>query len=566
MEPRVSRSRVNGAGRLERLGVLVLAIVVVACASTPEPTASSISTDLPPANSPSQSVASPSPSPSPAIAVAPVTAAVGGGVTLPSGASLVLPAGAVSADTTATASEAGPDAFAGPTPTWPVRPVGSVIEFALGSAELLKPATISLPFDPATLSEGVTPGDLLLAYLDAETDRWVPVPVEIDLGRSLATAEVSHLSLWALFEPDLDYWLAFLKKTASGDVTQFLQATRKLLTKCVTSTTGYVVDNSTANKMIHGCITKADAKSATIEVTNLRAYSLEVSDPVGYLDPQPILLDPGDSRSFTVKATERNPITVAADLSADGILKSIVDVLLRLVPGDEQLRSTSDFVAGSALIYKSLSAVYTATEIMDELEADRLDVAVEKTLKLVTDPEFIEAFTGAARAAGAKFGIPALQAVNAKFLTKALLVVNLGDLIVTVYSWDADYFFNAHTEVSVTWEQLRKPSPPTNLSMTNTTLDPCTTETWDGTVPPYGCNLFALSWSAPTGASSYHLFACVNGFEYVTLCRAGGKPFATLPGTTTSLKLAAAFLQNPSFAISAIGPGGESPIVQFPTQ
>jgi murein DD-endopeptidase MepM/ murein hydrolase activator NlpD len=110
------------------------------------------------------------------------------------------------------------------------------------------------------------------------------------------------------------------------------------------------------------------------------------------------------------------------------------------------------------------------------------------------------------------------------------------------------------------------PAAPTNLSMTNTVVDPCPAKTWDGTVGPYGCNLFTLSWTAPTGALHYHLFACVNGFEYETLCQAGGKPFATLSGTTTSLKLAAVVLENPSFAISAIGPGGESRIVQFSTQ
>jgi len=95
---------------------------------------------------------------------------------------------------------------ANPTPTWPSRAVGLAWQISLGGAEPVKPVTVTVPYDPSLLPAGTAPSELFLAYRDPTTNAWVAVPSTVDASAHTVSAQVSHLSLWAPFTIDWNYW------------------------------------------------------------------------------------------------------------------------------------------------------------------------------------------------------------------------------------------------------------------------------------------------------------------------------------------------------------------------
>jgi hypothetical protein len=78
--------------------------------------------------------------------------------------------------------------------------LGTVIEFSLGQGEgalLPEPVTLSIPYDPSRIPQGVAAEDALGAgYYDASNGVWVQVPCTVDPESSTLTIETNHLSLW----------------------------------------------------------------------------------------------------------------------------------------------------------------------------------------------------------------------------------------------------------------------------------------------------------------------------------------------------------------------------------
>ena len=174
---------------------------------------------------------------------------MGGEVSLPDGATLAIPAGAVTGATQATIS-GQPVPSDQPSAAWPDQAVGHAYHLDLGGASLAMPVVVKLPFQAASLPKGSTAADLILAYHDEAAGTWVPVPSTVDTATGTVTAQVSHVSDWALWAPDWDYWLALLKSAASGNVTDLLHAVTTFASGCATSAGIYTVDNSIANRMI----------------------------------------------------------------------------------------------------------------------------------------------------------------------------------------------------------------------------------------------------------------------------------------------------------------------------
>jgi hypothetical protein len=398
------------------------------------------------------------------------TVSAGGGtLAVPDGASVQVPKGALKASTTVTiAAEAPPT---GPSDAWPADPLGLAWSIDLGGATLAKPVTLTVPFDPSALPAGTDRSQVLLAYQDPASGVWTPIVASVDPVAHTVTATVSHLSTWALFTINWDYWLAFLKKAASGSLTDLLSGLRSLSTACLKSSKGFTIDDSTANKMFQACLTKTTTTGTTVTVTNLRAFALDLQSFPHYLGDQ--LVGPGDTVSFKVPMTDPSPAKVVATMSSQGMLDSVVDILVRLTPDSGQVTSSKDYGLAVETIAAGLAAVWQNLQISNDLQAGNYAAAAEGTVTLITGVDFISAFVAGAKAAGVKYGFPILASLSTDVLTKILAVVNLGDLIVTTWSFFGDYFFNAQTDATVTWTQLKAPAAPTALSLTVTSAPPC---------------------------------------------------------------------------------------------
>jgi hypothetical protein len=379
------------------------------------------------------------------------TAAGGGTMALPGGGSVVLPPAALSSDTVGHATVVAP-ASDQSSPQWPARPVGPGYRIEVGGGTFAHPATLVLPIDSASLPAGATPADAFIAYQDESSGAWVPVAGTLDPSGRTLTVQTDHLSSWQVFAIDPNYWLAFLKKAATGNISDFLQGVRALTTPCVESSRGFAIDNSLANHMIEGCLSEASATSAKVRIVNLRSFYLQVTDNAGYVGQT--LLAPGDSVDFTVRAADQvpQPVIISANMTRDGLGRSLIDLLLRLMPGSDLARSSPAYYRAVADIYSAESRALTGLGIADDLQSGNVLGAGDALVQFVSNKSDLEVFAAAASAAGAKYDIPALEWFSADDMSQYLEVVNLADLIVTTWEFFGNYFFNAHTEVHLTWQ------------------------------------------------------------------------------------------------------------------
>jgi hypothetical protein len=400
-------------------------------------------------------------------------------------------------------------------------PVGPTWTIDLTGAELAKPVTIELPFGAASLPAGTDPAELLLAYRDDATSRWVPVPATVDAATGTVKADVSHLSIWGLFAPDWNYWLALLKTATSGNVTTLLHGLTTFASGCTTQAGIYTIDNSAANKMIEGCLTETSPTAAALEIRNLRAFALEVTDPRGYIPKQPVLLMPGDAVPFTVTASDAQPVIAQADMSILGLTASVVDIVLGLLPNISAARLSPAWRAAFTEIVDQVDQLHDLSAAISEAEASHYPQAAEAAVKAISGIDFLTTLATASHAAGVKYGIPALAQVSTTGLQRVMVVVGLGDLIVTSWSFFGDYFFNAHIEVTLSWKLLPPPAP------TDVTLHP-------GPAGSCGfgvCDLETVTWAAlpdpasrvevfsvaadPLGAVTGHKVTCTSALAYL---------------------------------------------------
>jgi hypothetical protein len=89
---------------------------------------------------------------------------------------------------------------------FPPPPVGAYIvgcAYDLGpdGAVFNPPITITLNYDPGQIPAGVAEEDLVIAYYNVATGQWVILPSTVDTVNNTITAEVSHLTLFAVYAP-----------------------------------------------------------------------------------------------------------------------------------------------------------------------------------------------------------------------------------------------------------------------------------------------------------------------------------------------------------------------------
>jgi hypothetical protein len=483
------------------------------------------------------------------------SAVVSGGsditVSLPDGAALQVPAGAVTAGAHASVSRqlAPTD---GASAAWPDRAVGPAYHFDLGGATPAAPVTLTVPFDASSLPANTTPADLVLAYHDEATGSWVPVPSSVDAAAGKVTAQVSHLSDWALWAPDWDYWLALLKKSASGNLADLWQAIKTFAAGCQTTAGEYTVDNSIANRMIQGCLTKTSASGATLEIRNLRAFALEVSDPRGYVAGAPVLLAPGDSVSLDVAASDASPVVVEANMSGLGLTASVVDIVLGLLPNIGAARASVAWGPAFKEIVGTVDKLHALTDAITEAEAGHYPQAAEAAAKAISGVDFLTTLGAAAHAAGVKYEITALSQVSQTAISRVMAVVGLSDLIVTSWSFFGDYFFNAHTEVHLVWTSPLTPTPTPTPTPTATPAPLARPGAPSGVTETVLCSpsfggdcpsgpTLRVTWKGASGSvAGYRIYwqsvdPCANPESYLSTLQSFGQANATARSVTGTI-------------------------------
>lgn len=520
--------------------LLTIAFLVSACGSpTPTPTPT------------------PLPSPPPLPSLSATIPAEGITLAIPGGASVQIPAGAVPEGTTGSISAGEPSG--GPTHAWPADAVGLIWTVDLGDTALAKPVTLTLPFDATLLPAGVDPAGLLLAYRDPTTGSWVPVPAAVDPLAQTVTATVDHLSAWGLFTIDWDYWVAFIKQVASGNLGDFLNAVVTVTSPCATTSPVFTLDNGGTHGMVEGCITSSTETSAEVRVTNLRAFRLKLfGSALGAANGT--LLASGESVPFSLGVNDTQPVVVAADLDAMGLGYDITDIILHLLPGSDLVKDAGTYAKVLDEILTAQAQLWTSAMILDELKAGKRTSAVSRTVELLTSETYLTTLLQALQAAGKAHGIPILASLSKDGIKRVLTVVNLTDLIVTTFTFVAQYFITAHSEVSVSWLiPLARPSPPTNaLLYQNFSVD-CLGELGEGPLPQY-CAEVGLTWESGGGVvAGYRLYGAAAG---ATECGATYGLIATLPATAFSYT----FVEPPGgecLLLAAFNAAGESPRVGF---
>ncbi len=499
----MSGERVRGRA----LTLLFAAVLVVTgCNADPGPSADSASSPPPSAalspaalepSSPSPSpvqTASPSPTPSPLPATAAIGAA-GGTVAVDGGAEITVPKGALKK--TATATIAAQPAPAGPTDDWPADAVGPTWSIELGGAKLKKPVTISVPYEPGALLAGQDPASIVLAYRDGDTGRWIIVPSAVDPVTHTVTAEVTHLSDWGLFTVNWDYWIAFIGKAASGNLTDLLEAVGTLTTECETDDGVFEVSNKAANKLLKGCIRKVVDGRATIGVTNLRAIWLAIRSPASGGDD---VAGPGDTITFkTGGAKPAQPVIASARMTETAFWYQLADLLVRLLPGGDELTKAASYTRMLAPLAEVVKRAFAGTQAYEKAKAGDGAAAVEALYEVLTGEGFLTDFAFAVVRVGQEYKIGHLKELTPKLLSKILLAANLVVLIGTLLAWDVQFLFGpSYGEVRVRW--LVPPSPPTAVADS-------VQGTWSGGFS------HTVTWRQPTSGGPPASFEFYGGYH-----------------------------------------------------
>jgi len=343
-----------------------------------------------------ESASSPTPTPTPQQDVAAqVSVSLGGEIGLPDGgATLKIPPGALAADTAVSIKRVAPDATNGGDFELGVS-AGERYEVDLGGQTLNQQALLEIPFDPSLLPQGADATQVFLAYYDGMAKQWVYAGGMVDTDRNVVILPVTHASWWNPFTWNWGAWVAVLDKMLKGNVTDFLQAVSLLTEECPQQGQSVSVDASGANNVVQGCVQKDDPQTPELRVVNPKSFYFEVN-PVsggnGY--PPQTMIAPGDSLRFQANTSDPSPLVVSAEITqkAGGYL--VVDLIIQMLPGFNQLGFQSSTLACITEKLHDVSYVTSATYAL--LVAHDGAAAAEQLIDMLRDSDAMRRFiTGA---------------------------------------------------------------------------------------------------------------------------------------------------------------------------
>lgn len=371
-----------------------------------------------------------------------ITAAEGGTVSVDGVATVVIPPGSLTGDTTVTIIKATNGGTV-PTELDGADAVGQAFSIDIGGQSLSGPITLEIPFDASALPDGVARALVFLAFYDAEKGEWIPAGGQVDADRGVIIIETDHLSWWNPFTWNWDAWIAVLKKTLSLNISDFVEAVALLTTECVESGAEVIVYNSAGDSVIKGCVDD----NGDLRVINLKSFHVAVgispppSDPAF---PKKQILPPGGTMAFPpLNAGYTSAATAYATFSDESMQTFLVSLVLRMLPGGDLAPNE-----GLAFIADGLERVVAATEISEDLAAGDSFGAAEGIVKAITGESFIEAFAELARQYGLENGVDMMTKWTKAGIQKTLLGVAAVDVIISATDFLANYFFNHDTLVS----------------------------------------------------------------------------------------------------------------------
>jgi hypothetical protein len=240
----------------------------------------------------------------------PITVAQGGTVRL-TGATLIVPPGAVSVDGRLVARTDGPQVDTSlslngePGAARPViSSAGRSVSFELRGATLIHPATLTLSVDPAAFAQA---GDIAkrsgaawLAFYDVTAQRWSPVHSQYSSSTGAVTAQVPHLSTWNPFTWDWSALTLSLRQSLSA-----FGSGRAPKTDCPEVKGVTVTMTNDKDPPLIGCATGDATSGYLVSITNNRAYSMVLTAPAGAVQ------EPRDYAGFEEYVKSRDSVTAA---------------------------------------------------------------------------------------------------------------------------------------------------------------------------------------------------------------------------------------------------------------
>lgn len=308
----------------------------------------------------------------------------GGRLQLENGASLYLPPGSLKQD-----MQVSIDIIGGEDADYEeYSQVGDLYEISMGDMALQSPATISLPYDPQSLPEDISPDMLFIAYQD-DAGQWMYTGGDVDLENRLVSVNTTHASRWAIFHWNWDAWLAVLNKILEGNVMSIVDAVKLLTDECTQTMDPVSVENVNLQNLIQGCVERVNGDQATVKVINPKSFYYEITSSA--LDT-PVLLGPGDSQEITINLNNTPPITVNAEITQKAGYRLVVHMVLTMLPGFNAIENQPRAIACLSERASDVFYFASAAESLAEMNDTSGISASEQIIKFLQDQDAVRRF------------------------------------------------------------------------------------------------------------------------------------------------------------------------------
>jgi hypothetical protein len=206
----------------------------------------------------------------------------GGGSIRVEGATLRIPAGAVTGNGQLTAhteqASAAITSPAGLTPALRLSVASPPVSFTLSGARLVRPAILTLTVRPSALPQNspvAAQTDAVWAsYYDTQVQRWQPVASRYDPSTHTVTTQISHLSLWAPLTWDWPAIGQSLRQAFSA-----LGSGQPSPPNCPPVSGVSVSEAGGQDPPLIGCPAESTPNALTVTITNHRAYAMVLQPP-----------------------------------------------------------------------------------------------------------------------------------------------------------------------------------------------------------------------------------------------------------------------------------------------
>ncbi|MDD4985387.1 MAG: CARDB domain-containing protein [Dehalococcoidales bacterium] len=198
--------------------------------------------------------------------------------------------------------------------------IGLAYDFSPAGATFNPPFTLTWQYDPAAIPEGVAAEDLVIAYYDEESSKWVELQCMVNAETDTITASVEHFSTFALIgaiQPA--HWALSLLEISPPTVSS---GERVTITVSVANDGG-MEGNCTVALSINGVkeeiniVTVGPGKSQTVSFSVLKnepgSYSVNIGELSGNFT---IEKSPSEPAAFAVSDLTVNP----AEIQPDGMV------------------------------------------------------------------------------------------------------------------------------------------------------------------------------------------------------------------------------------------------------